>query len=158
MFPLIIYCCLKTSIYCIKWLNTFQYYSHFILGKMQKQINSTNDSYLYKSLRKLYFFGQIFGGAMFSYSPQIGVHVTPINIACFLLTTVYCCILTYINVTMELKIDADGIQFMLFYLGMKVFPTMMSLLAWSQSLSLLLNRKKIAKLMEEILALEIEVR
>lgn len=58
---------------------------------------------------------------------------------------------------MELKIDAEGIQFMLFYLG-KVFPTMMSLLAWSQSLSLLLNRKKIAKLMEDILTLEIEVR
>lgn len=59
---------------------------------------------------------------------------------------------------MELKIDAEGIQFMLFYLGMKVFSTMMSLLAWSQSLSLLLNRKKIIKLMEDILALEIEVR
>lgn len=124
---------------------------------MQTQLISASGSFLYKALRKLYFFAQISGSATFSYSPEIGVHLTLVNFVCFVLAFVFYCALTYINATTELTIDAKGDQGMLFYLGMRGYPIVLPLMVWSPSFSLFWHRKKIANLMEEILVLDSEV-
>lgn len=127
------------------------------MDNKQGRFVSGKDSFFYQALRKLYIFAQIFGSASFSYSSKIGVHLKPINIVLFVLTIVSYSVLTYINATTELRIDAKGDQNFLFYLGMRGYPIILPFLVWAPSFSLFWERKRVAKLMEDILAVDSEV-
>lgn len=125
---------------------------------MESQMNSDSTSFLYKSLRRLYIYAQIFGFASFSYSRKFGVHMKFINIITLLSTTLFYSAISFINSTTELTVGAKGYQGILFYAGLRVFFVYAPFLLLSSIFLLFLSRKKIAKLMEEIMALNSEVR
>lgn len=122
---------------------------------MQSQVNS--DSFLFKSLRRLYFFAQIFGSASFSYSTKIGVHIKPINVVTLVVSAVFYSFTSYLNATTELTIHDNGYQAILFNIGLRVFLSYAPLLVWNLSFNLFMVRKKVAKIMENIMELDSEV-
>lgn len=127
---------------------------------MQSQTNSESSSFLFQSLRRLYFFAQIFGSASFSYSsdPEIGVHIKPINVVTFVLAAAFYSTICYLNATSELTIHASGYQAILFDAGLSNFLSYTPSMVWNLSFNLFISRKRIAKIMEKILDLDDEVR
>lgn len=128
----------------------------FVAENMPSRTNISSNSFLFKSLRRLYTFAQLFDCASFSYSTEIGVHIKPINKVTFVLSCLFYNSLSYINMTTDLTINADGYQAILFYVGMRVC-VYYGPAAWSLSIYLFLARRKIAQLMEDIMALNSEV-
>lgn len=118
---------------------------------------SDSTAFLYKSLRRLYVYAQIFGCASFSYTPETGVHVKAINTFSLVIFTVFFTTIAYSNIILELTIDVKGYQAILFYFGLRTMLCFTLLLLWALTCFLFLYKKQIAHLMEEIIALDGEV-
>lgn len=118
---------------------------------------SDSTAFLYKSLRRLYVYAQIFGCASFSYTPETGVQVKAINIFSLVFFTVFFTAIAYSNIIFELTIDAKGYQAILFYFGLRTMLCYTLLLLWALTCLIFLAKKRIAHLMEEIIALDGEV-
>lgn len=127
-------------------------------SQMQSEVKLNKTSFLYKSLRRLYIFAQFIGAASFSYSFEGGVRMTSFHSITFLVSSLFGFTLIGINLTTELTIDVKGYQAILFQVGMRRFITYVPLVVWTIKFILLLNRNKIATLMEEIMALHREVK
>lgn len=121
----------------------------------KSEFNST--SFLYKALSRLYYFGQFFGSASFSYSPEAGVHLKPINIFTVVFWFFFYNCLIQTNSNTKLTIHATGFQAVLFYIGASKFFETASTSNWCLGFCLFLFRKRIAKIMEDIMALDSEV-
>lgn len=128
--------------------------SHVFKMSPQREFNS--NSLLYKALRRLYYFGQFLGCISFSYSPSIGVHVKLINVVTFLIWFIFYTGLSQTIKNSKLTIHAKGLQEVLFDLNIKDFLSGAPSTMWSSTFSLFLFRKKVAKLMEDIMALDSE--
>lgn len=125
---------------------------------MESRLNVDTTSFLYKSLRRLYYYAQIFGCASFSYNPRDGLHMRFVNFVTFILAFSYYISMSYINGIAELSIDAKGYQSILFSTGVRGFFAYVPFLIWNIIFNLFVCRKYVAKLMEDILTLVSEVR
>lgn len=124
---------------------------------IEVEIESDSSAFLFKSLKRLYIFAQIFGCAPYSYTTEHRVHVTPMNAASFIFFTTFYLTVAYLNTSLELTIDAKGYQSVLFYIGIHIFPSFVLVLFWVFVCLLFMAKNKIAHLMEEIIALDSEV-
>lgn len=126
-------------------------------AKVETETESDSSAFLFKSLKRLYVYAQIFGCASFSYTAEHRIHVTIINAATFLCFTIFYSIIAYLNNTLGLSIDVKGYQYVLFYIGQRLFVSYILILLWGIVCLLFISKSKIAHLMEEIIALDGEV-
>lgn len=124
---------------------------------IEVEIVSDSSAFLFKSLKRLYIFAQIFGCAPYSYTTEHRVHVTRINAASFIFFTIFYLTVAYLNTSLELTIDVKGYQSVLFHIGIHIVPAYELALLWVFGFLLFMARNKIAHLMEEIIALDSEV-
>lgn len=124
---------------------------------MQSTLNLGLSSVLLETIQKLHTFGQFFGCASFTYTPGIGFQNKPINIISFVFFTVLSCSLIYFNMSTELSINAKGYAAILFYVGTGSFACNGPLGNFNLAFFLFVFRKKIAKLMEDLMAFDGEV-
>lgn len=127
--------------------------------KTNVEVETESDSraFLFKSLKRLYVYAQIFGCASFSYTAEHRIHVTVVNAATIVFFTIFYVTISYLNNTSGLSIDVKGYQYVLFFIGNRLFPSYILILLWSIVCLLFISKSKIANLMEEIIALDGEV-
>lgn len=115
--------------------------------------------FLLKALKRLYFFGQIFGCACFSYSEeQHRVYVSIINVISLIFFTIFYFSLAFFNlVYLKLSIEGTEFQKALFYNSVNVLPSYGVLYIWMVMAVVFISRKKLAKFVEQLITLEKEV-
>lgn len=118
------------------------------------QSNST--AFLFKSLKRLYIYAQLIGCACFSYSNG-RVYVTRLNFFALVFFTGLYVAVSYLNFTLEKTIDASGYQALLFFIGEHAIPTEGIFFIWPTILVIFLLRKKVARIMLDLIILDNEV-
>lgn len=117
-------------------------------------------SIFFQSLRKLYFSSQTCGFASFSYSPNNGVQLKPVNYITLLLFTLIYWTLIIGNAVMEINVEdyVRGYKYILAYFWLRFFTYVSMALLWFILIFLFIFRKQVVRLMEDIIELEQEVQ
>lgn len=110
-----------------------------------------------KAFQYLQMSGQFFGCGSFTYTPGIGAQVKPINIFSFIVFIILCLLLAYINTVNDFTINAEGYAAILFHIGMESASQQAMLLNSFFPAIMFIARKKIASLLDDILAFDSEV-
>lgn len=118
------------------------------------QSNST--AFLFKSLKRLYIYAQFIGCACFSYSHG-RVHVTRWNFFSLIFFMGIYWTVGYLNLTVEKTTAVTGYQAILFYIGECLFPSHGIFFIWTVVFVFFLARKKIARVLVDIIILDGEV-
>lgn len=122
-------------------------------------IESNSTAFLYKSLKRLYIYAQFIGGACFSYSDSNQqVYVTRLNLFALAFFTLIYMTAGYLNFTLEKTTDATGYQAILFFIGEHAIPSEGIIFIWPSIFAIFLARKKIARVMLDLINLDTEVR
>lgn len=127
--------------------------------KVKTFTESNSTAFLYKSLKRLYIYAQFIGCACFSYSHSNGqVRVTRLNLLALTFFTVLYMSVGYLNYFLEKTVDATGYQATLFFIGEHAIPSEGIIFIWPGILAIFLARKKIARVMLDLITLDNEVR
>lgn len=117
---------------------------------------SISTAFLFKSLKRLYIYAQFVGCACFSYSHG-RVYVTRLNYLSLVSFTGIYLTAAYLNFTLEKTTDANGYQAMLFHIGEHLIPSYGIFFMWTTICVFFLARKKVARIMLDIILLDGEV-
>lgn len=125
-------------------------------AKTFTQSNST--AFLYKSLKRLYIYAQFFGGVCFSYSHSNGqVYVTRLNLLALVFFTGLYMAMGYLNFILDKTVEATGYQAILFFIGEHAIPLECIVCIWPSIIGIFLVRKRIARIMLDLIILDNEV-
>lgn len=118
--------------------------------------HSNSTGFLFKSLKRLYIYAQIFGCASFSFSNG-RVYVTVLNFISLIFFAVLYLTLSYLNFISPKTVDATGYQAILFFIGENFLPSFATFFMWSILFIIFLSRKKITQIMMDLVILDNEV-